>query len=567
MTQKNTTSYIKALLIISLVILIISIIILSLVPPVSKDALVHHLAVPKLYLKHGGIYEIPFMDFSYYPMNLNLLYMIPFYFGNDIAPKFMHFAFAMLTAWLIFYYLKHRTNSVYGLIGAIFFLSIPIIVKLSVTVYVDLGEIFFSFAALVLILEWLKRDFKIKFLVYSGIMCGLALGTKYNGLVTLVILTLFIPFLYSRHGIKKSPGLLRPAAYGMIFLMVSLLVFSPWMIRNCRWKSNPVYPLYDELFNPQKNTTNSIISYDPDEDLPDMNTGFFTYRSVIYNETGWEIALLPIRIFFQGKDGNPQYFDGRLNPFLLILPFFAFFRMRDDGLEIRREKKVMLAFSLLFFGFAFFSTVLRIRYIGPMIPPLVVLSVFGIKRIFDIFTGLSPGYAGITGKTLITAGVIFCLGLNASYIMGQYRYVDPLPFIKGEIDRDEYISRYIPEYPALEYINDNLNSHARLLFIFLGKRGYYCNREYMFDMEMLKDLINDSKKPDDILTGFRDRDITHLLVNDRLFERWVKDNFGEDKQALVRQFFRENVELLFYKNGVRAMILAGNHHRIPEDGS
>jgi hypothetical protein len=560
MTQKNITSYIQTLLIISLVILVISIIILSLVPPVGKDALVHHLAVPKLYLKHGGIYEIPFMEFSYYPMNLDLLFMIPLYFGNDIVPKFMHFAFAILTAWLIFHYLKRRINSVYGLIGASFFLSIPIIVKLSITVYVDLAEIFFSLAALILVLEWLKRDFEIKYLIYSGIMCGLALGTKYNGLMTLVILTLFVPFLYSRHGVKRSPGLLRPAVYGMTFLMVSLLIFSPWMIRNYHWKSNPVYPLYDELFNPRKHTTNNVISSGPDEELPDINTGLFTYRSIIYNEKGWEIALLPIRIFFQGKDGDPQYFDGRLNPFLLILPFIAFFRMREDALDIKREKKIMLAFSLLFFAFAFFSTALRIRYIGPIIPPLVVLSVFGIKKSFNILTNFRMRFAGAAGKALITLVVIFYLGLNASYIMGQYKYVDPLAFITGQVDRDEYISRYIPEYLALQYINDNLDSRAKLLFIFLGKRGYYCDREYLFDMEMFKDLISGSRGPDDILTGLRDREITHLLVNDRLFERWVKDNFGEDKQALVKEFFSKDVEVLFYRKGFMVMSLEGNYY-------
>jgi hypothetical protein len=81
---------VKALILTLLAVLIVSIVILSCVPPVSKDALVHHLAIPKLYLKHGGIYEIPFMPFSYYPMNLELLYMIPLFFGNDIVPKFIH---------------------------------------------------------------------------------------------------------------------------------------------------------------------------------------------------------------------------------------------------------------------------------------------------------------------------------------------------------------------------------------------------------------------------------------------------------------------------------------------
>ncbi|MCG2778088.1 MAG: hypothetical protein L6406_20645 [Desulfobacterales bacterium] len=135
---------------------IISTVILASVPPVSKDALVHHLAVPELYLKHGGIYEIPSMSFSYYPMNLDLLYLIPLYFGNDIIPKCIHFCFALLTAWLIFGYLKRRLDLSYALFGVLFFLSIPIIVKLSITVYVDLGLIFFSTASLLALIKWIE---------------------------------------------------------------------------------------------------------------------------------------------------------------------------------------------------------------------------------------------------------------------------------------------------------------------------------------------------------------------------------------------------------------------------
>ena len=49
-----------------------------------------------------------------------------------------------LPAVLIFGYLKQRTGkSLYGLLGALLFLSLPVVVKLSITVYVDLGLIFF----------------------------------------------------------------------------------------------------------------------------------------------------------------------------------------------------------------------------------------------------------------------------------------------------------------------------------------------------------------------------------------------------------------------------------------
>jgi 4-amino-4-deoxy-L-arabinose transferase-like glycosyltransferase len=290
------------LLVALLLLFLASVVVLSAVPPVSKDALVHHLAVPKLYLKHGGMYEIPFMPFSYYPMNLDLLYVIPLYFGNDIVPKFIHFAFALLTAWLLFNYLRQRLNVTYGLFGSLFFLSMPLIVKLSITAYVDLGLIFFSTASLLLLLKWVETGFQGKFLVLSALCCGLGLGTKYNGLVTFSLLTLFAPFLYSRKARKRKPDFFRAAAQGLVFFSVALLVFSPWMIRNYRWKGNPVYPLYNGVFNPTK-----AVPKDPKqlEEQEDSHPGLFGYRRIVYGESSLEIALLPLRIFFQGRDGDP----------------------------------------------------------------------------------------------------------------------------------------------------------------------------------------------------------------------------------------------------------------------
>ncbi len=488
------------------------------------------------------------MEFSYYPMNLDLIYLLPLYFGNDIAPKFIHFAFALLTSWLIFIYLRRRTNKTYGILGTALFLSVPVIVKLSTTVYVDLGEIFFSFASLLLILEWVKNKFRIKYLLYSGIMCGLALGTKYNGLVTLLILTLFVPFIYSRSHRNKKNLFTGAITSCFLFLFVSLLVFSPWMIRNYHWKGNPIYPLYDEVFNRAHETAPINVEGSQEEIGIKQNRGFFTYRSMIYKESGWEIALLPLRIFFQGKDGDPQYFDGKLNPLLLIFPFFAFYRLRDDQEYIKGEKKIILSFTVLFFFFSFFTAVLRIRYISPIIPALVILSVFGIKNLFMIVSEISLKFFHKPLKILLIILLLFFLSLNAFYVYGLYRIVDPFPYISGSENRDNYISRFIPEYPALKYINENIPEDSKVYFIFLGKRGYYCDRDYMFDMNIMSEIIWESKKPEDILKRFRERGITHLLINYPLFERWMTDNFSSEKQKLTQKFFNENTMLLFFDN-------------------
>jgi hypothetical protein len=548
MSQK---SFLNAALLSLLATIIISVILLSWVPPISRDALVHHLNVPKLYIEHGGIYEIPSMPFSYYPMNLDLIYLIPLYLGNDIVPKLIHFGFALLTAWLIFRYLKRRLNATYAILGAVFFLSIPIIVKLSITVYVDLGLIFFSTASLLLLLKWIETGFQLRFLALSAGLCGLAIGTKYNGLIFFFLMTLFVPFLYSRYSQNRSGSFIRPVGYGILFFTVALLVFSPWMIRNYHWKGNPVYPLYNNWFNPPAAPSKEIVS---DNAEKKGGVSLFTYRTLAHGEPWWQIALLPIRIFFEGKDGSDQYFDGKLNPFLLILPIFAFWRIREGPKTLGREKKIFLVFAILFFAFAFFSTVLRIRYILPIIPPLVILSVFGIRNIAEAVKGFRSLAGRKTGSVILSLAVMLLLAINALYVIDQFRYVAPFSYLTGAVTRDEYITQYRPEYPAMQYVNKNLPPESRLLFIFLGKRGYYCDRDYIPDthgqVNRLYQLIKNSNTPHQVWLDLKKMGVTHLMIQIGVFNGWVNDLFDVEKRKFVKAFFTKHVSLLYSENGV-----------------
>ena len=480
-------------------------------------------------------------------------------FGNDIIPKLIHFGFALLTAWLIFGYLRRRLNTVYALLGVVFFLSLPIIVKLSITVYVDLGLIFFSTASLLLLLKWIETDFKLRFLLLSGGLCGLAIGTKYVGLITFFLLTLFVPFLYSRYSQNNGGGFIKAVTYGILFFAAALLVFSPWMIRNYHWKSNPVYPLYNSWFNPPSPPSKEIVSNQAEKK---GGLGLFTYRTIVHGEPWWQVALLPIRIFFEGKDGSDQYFDGKLNPFLLILPIFAFFRVREGPKALDREKKIFLAFAVLFFAFAFFSNVIRIRYLAPIIPPLVILAVLGVSRIADVVRGvpvLDNRYLRITTAAL---AVVLALGLNAHYIVSQFRYVDPFSYIGGNLTRHEYISKYCPEYPAMQYVNEHLPADAMCLFFFLGKRGYYLERNYIPDTthQVVKfyKLVKGSDHPREVWAELTKMGISHLIIHMGFFERWVKDVFEAKEHGLLNDFFRDYVNPLYRKNGVEVLRLRKN---------
>ena len=560
----------KASLVGLLAVLIISVIILSYVPPVSRDALTHHLAVPKLYLKHGGIYEIPELIFSYYPMNLDLLYLIPLSFGNDIIPKFIHFSFALMTAWLIFSYLKKRIDTCYALFGVLLFLSLPVIIKLSITVYVDLGLYYFSTASLIYLFKWIEKNFKIKYLIISAIWCGLALGTKYNGLIVFFLLTLFVPFIYLRSVQNKTKRQGWAIGYGAVFMIVSLMVFSPWMIKNYIWTNNPIYPLYDSLFNPKKVVQIPIT--EPDTDSPDSaknasdivkkpkgRWGHFAVRKIVYGEKWWETALIPIRVFFQGKDDNPKYFDGRLNPLLFIFPFFAFIRLKKNVHALRTEKKILVIFSVLFLLFVFFQTDMRTRWVGPIIPPFVILSVLGLH---EIIAAINERYSGTAAKTLKRCVIVFMaflVSLNVFYIIDLFKIVKPMSYIDGRVGRDEYIEKYRPEYAVIKYANENtIPDNAKVQCMFLGNRSYYIDREVVFSYGLASKAVIQENSAKKISDDLKKRKITHLLIKYDLFNTWSNNNFDGKEKEMVGNFFREQVMLLFSKGGY-GLFRLGNH--------
>lgn len=280
--------------------------------------------------------------------------------------------------------------------------------------------------------------------------------------------------------------------------------------------------------------------------------------------------MLPVRIFFQGRDGDPQYFDGKLNPFLFFLPFFAFFVKKKESPaqnngelqsirdvdQVRWEKRILLIFALLFFLLSLFTRDFRIRYVSPIIPALVILSIFGLKNIqesvskWSTKTALKAGYLGLC--LLVFSPLI----MNANYLVHQFRKVEPLQYIKGDLSRDAYISKHRPEYPALQYINHHLPEDVLILFVFIGKRGYYSNRQYVVSGESrIRRLLEKADSPDEILSGLKRRGFTHLFICNPIFIKWVDQNFEDGKKKILRDLFNKHIKTLYQENGFSISII------------
>jgi 4-amino-4-deoxy-L-arabinose transferase-like glycosyltransferase len=475
-------------------------------------------------------------------MNLDLLYMIPLAFENDILPKFIHFAFALATATLLGRYLSKRLSMDYALLGVLFFLTIPVVIRLSSTVYVDLGLIFFLFASLLSLFRWVESGFRTRYLLFSAILCGLALGTKYNGLIGLFLLALFVAFVYTRYHARHKFGSIKAVGWCSLFIIISLTIFSPWMIRNLAWTGNPVYPLYDGIFN--EASKDDIFSRE--KARPEMS--HIQVRRLIYGESWLEIAALPVRVFFQGKDDTPKYFDGKINPFLLLLPIFALLGIRREVRQIKSEKIMMLFFSVLFLLYACAQASIRIRYFAPVLPPLVVLSMLGLHNIQTRIMSRGIRIPGFWKKISVFLIVAVMLGLNGSYMAERFMKDQPLAYLSGKVGRAEYIQAYRPEYASFQYANRYLPKGSKILGLYIGNRGYYSNVPIEFDFTILQKLAAEGASAEIMARSLRENGFTHLLVNYSLFNYWA-NKYNVSEKRVIEEFFNTQTIRLFSKDG------------------
>jgi hypothetical protein len=524
---------------------------LNLTPPISRDAIIHHLAIPKLWLKHGGFYEIPWKEYSYYPMFINLFYLVCLYFKNDIAPKFIHLGFGLATGWLIYLYLKQKFGRNWGLLGMLIFITTPIVVWLSTSAYIDLGMTFFTTSSVLAFIKWRDLEFKqIKWLLISSICMGLAIASKYNALIALLILNLMMTFSYA-HDTKKQIAAVK---YGLIFFAVTVLIASPWYLKNFLQTGNPFYPLFNSLFHSINHTPAQEILHN--EAIQKIGSlGFFRMREVMYGESFWETLLIPLRMFFQGEDNSYRYFQGVLNPILIVFSPFVLFNRRYC-----KDKLFFVFFSVIFIIMAYFLTAKQVRYILPVLPFLAIVAVMGIKDFMDklgeetFLSSLQFGEnAKLISRILLFASVAILLIPNLVYLKSRINDIKPFPYIMGKESREAFLRRHLLHYDAVRYINNNLPVDARIFTMFLGRRGYYLDRAYKnessFGLSTIKQMVNSSTDEDKFMEYIKSIGATHILIRTDLADKYLKDNFSIQEIKRFMNIVKKYWKLIYESNG------------------
>lgn len=515
-------------------LVIIVIIVMASVPPVSRDAQTHHLALPKIWLDKGILAEVSDMEFSYYPQLIDLLYLVPVAIDMDITAKYIHFIFALGIVLLIVLYIRRYLHIFWGLLGGLMFLTLPIIVKLSVTVYVDLGLLFFFTGSLLSALVWLEDTRNIRWLVISGICGGLSMSVKYNAILSVVILVLLLAYFYLKTRQNKQSEQLNVIKYAALYSFIALFVFSPWLIRNYTLTNNPVYPLYQSFFaklNPQ--TSDDLLSEKP------IKMKSLVYRKLVYHESLVYTLSIPLRVFYEGQDDNTQFFDGRLNPLLLLFALILFFSK-----EKRWQNKFFMVFVILTLFYTLFAIDMRIRYIITIVPPMIILSIFGIYQL-KIWL-LRKFSKSITSFILAIFISIYFL-YNISYMVDLFKKIDPLPYISGKISREEYIESKLSYYSLNQLANKVVPHDGKLLGIFTGNRRYYIDVPLTLDSKLLFRLSNQVDSVSDLAVKLSNKNITHMLVRMDLLNDELSRTEDKSKK-IITDFFTNHAKPLAFND-------------------
>ena len=185
----------------------------------------------------------------------------------------------------------------------------------------------------------------------------------------------------------------------------------------------------------------------------------------------------------------------------------------------------------------FFLAPIRIRYLLPILPALVVLSVIGIHNIVGWTYKIQKQLYRRGVVVMIVVVVLATFVFNASYFVQRFQQLEPWSYLCGDISRDAYIAERRPEYPLIQFINNNLPKDARVLAIFLGGRRYYFDRDVDFNEGLLINAIKQAATADGIYAHLNGSGITDILLRMDLFTNWLGRNLSKDEVERFQAFW------------------------------
>ncbi len=491
-------------------------------PPTFYDSLVYHLACPGSYIQQHKIIYFPYNLLSNFPQNLEMLYTMALLLCDDIVANLIHFSFAiMLILGIYSFCRRYFQNKQMNFLSILVFFSTPSIMLLAGGTYIDLGLTFFVFMSVYALINWWQSNRYFWFII-SAVFNGLALTTKYTGIISLFILTVFVLWkLIMKDKNRNFANILR---HFVIYLFLPCLILLPWLIKNFAYTGNPFFPFLCRVFKGNNLNVELAENY-----INHVHQHGFSVRNV------FDLFALPWKMTMQGiAFGGGFDIWGPL--FLFFLPFLFF---------LKRNVKIIKYLKLYVFLYfcIWILTGKVLRFLLVILPQLSIL----IAYCFIHLEKKGRGWKLIRLVLVISvAGNFFLFGYLQTV-------VDPFPVALGMETREEYLKNKLDYYKGVKFINNNLPEEVKVLFV--GEtRGYYCERQYIaatvFDLNPIVEAANNSDNAEEMLEKLRQFGITHIFYNDKEAIRLEKGYhifYWTDRGYKVNKNFKQKYLRCLYK--------------------
>lgn len=513
------------------------VLLLPLYPPFHHDELTYHLPYAKYYVENHGLVVNPYLRYAVHAHNFQILYSLAILLYDDILTHLIHASGALLTVVGIYCLGRDSADSRTGVLAAIIFSTSSLVMFLVSSAFIDLGLMVYVFLGFFSIYRWSKSG-DDKWIYLAGFACGLAIGTKYSGLIYILLFGFWVLFEQ-----KKILPLIK--------FLVPLIIFgSPWYIRNYVITGDPFFPGGGSLFGyswywSAKDTAGQLY------DMLDAHGTPRTLNSFL---------LLPYNLVTR-----PEFFKGGSLSYFMLPAFLSplFFK------GFSKFYRILTIFVFVNIILWFASTQI-IRYLIPTIPLLALLSArtlmsffCGLRRILKPLHGRTdvirrifntrPQLA-IASKTVLLLALVMTIHsgkserylspyprnmLNQTYPTGRIRN-DPIP-VSME-DRESFQARRIYGYSFAKTINEQAFrdvyhiGFARLKYLFEGE----AYGDYFGPAAYRQVLTRFDNKPE-LFEYLRSLKIDFLLLEKpkliKLLSKEQLDNFLEDIRAGVNPHF------------------------------
>lgn len=461
---------------------------IALAPPVKYDALTYHLALPAAYAAQGRLAFFLANPYWGHPQLAEMLFTwIATLGGQPSGGAIFNWwcGLAMLAGVAGFTY-EHFPSSpatprsqARAAAAAVFFVLAGATARWMLGwAYTDLISAWMGLGVLACLLKWHNTG-QPAYLGLAGVFTGLAASTKYTAAIIAVALYLGIWLVRS----IRKPTVRLWLASGVI----SLLVFSPWALKNLAYTGNPLFPY--AIPTP---------AYDAQR-LADANLPSADYQVLPQ-------IVLPVYLTWTGVDSAPGP-STDLGPLLVLFAVPALVIGRRGPITQFLGFSLLVGWLAISIGGARFGHLNQPRLFFVLMPALAALAGWGWAELQNITA------AGVRLNRLTAALAALILGLVLLQDVSHLLVSGAVQTVIGLQSTQKYLEDNTGVYiTAMERLS-TLPSESKVLMLWEA-RGLYAPPNTLPDpwIDTWRSSIHRLKSPRAVLDAWRAEGVTHLLV-------------------------------------------------------